>query len=102
MPSASFLILSAIGGSPDLELFRFLDEFFAELRMGNGNDCLGTLPGGQALEAYLAVLGYEIMGVGPCIGNGGARSQGRYDAALQLTAAGGEGGGAADKALSTI
>ena len=37
--------------SPDVHFVRLRDKLVAELRMSHGNNRLGLLPGGEALEA---------------------------------------------------
>lgn len=41
--------LPFIAASPDVHFFRFGNELVAELGMGDGDDGLSPLPGGQAL-----------------------------------------------------
>ena len=71
--------------------------------MRDGDHGLGPLPGGEALQVHLAVLGDHIVGVGTGAGGDGARHQGGTDAGLQLA---GllvlDGGVEADEALAAL
>ena len=58
--------------SPDVHFVRLRDKLVAELRMSHGNNRLGLLPGGEALEVHAAVLRDKIVNVCTGIGDDGA------------------------------
>ena len=64
----AFLFL-AVASPPDMHLFRFLNQFVAEVRMCHGYDGFAFLPGRQAFEVYLAVFRNQVMDIGTRIGN---------------------------------
>src|SRR5699024_1217724 len=93
---------SLVGMSPDVHLVRLGDELVAELRMSHGNNRLGLLPGGEALEVHAAVLRDKIVNVCTGIGDDGAVRKGGQNAGLQVPLLVREGGGAADEALAAL
>mgnify|MGYP003258253550 CR=1 FL=1 len=91
-----------VGSSPQVHLVSLLDQLVAELGVRDGDESLGTLPGGQTLEADLAVLGGHVVNVRASIGDDGAVVQGGQDARLQVALLVGEGRGTADEALAAL
>jgi len=43
--------------SPDFSLFGFLDQLFTEIRMGNGNQFFGPVPGRTGFKRYRTIFG---------------------------------------------
>ena len=71
--------------------------------MCHADQCLGLLPGAQALQVHHAVLGHEIVHIGAGVGHDAAVCQGGADAALQLAGLFIHKAGAhADKALAAV
>ena len=70
--------------------------------MSHGNNRLGLLPGGEALEVHAAVLRDKIVNVCTGIGDDGAVRKGGQNAGLQVPLLVREGGGAADEALAAL
>ena len=94
--------LALVVGVPDLLLLSGLDQLLAEVGVGDGDQRLGTLPGGQALQVYAAVFGDHIHGVDAGIGNDAALGQGGTDAGRQGAVLLLEGRGQADEALAAV
>ena len=93
------ILLSLVGTAPDVHLLRVLDQLLPEVGVGDADESLGPLPGGQALQVDHAVLRDHIVAAGAGIGADGALGQGGDDAALDSAVLAGDGGGHADEAL---
>ena len=78
------------------------DELLPEIGVGDVDELLGPLPGGQALQVDHAVLGDDVVDAGPGVGGDGAGGQGGDDAALDGAVLAGDGGGHADEALAAL
>ena len=58
------LQLALVALLPDSHLLGILDQLVTEVGVGNGDECLGPLPGGQTLQVHLTVLGHKPVDVG--------------------------------------
>ena len=74
-----YLKLALVAVSPDTHLFSILDQLVAEVGVGNGDECLGPLPGGQTLQVHLSILGYKPVDVGTSCSDNGSRIQSGAD-----------------------
>ena len=79
--------------APNVHFLRILHKLVAEIRVGDADQRLRTLPGGQALQVDHAVFRYDVMYTGPGVGSDGAGGQGGNDAALHAAVLAGKGDG---------
>ena len=85
-----------------MHLLGVSNELIPEVRMGDANDLLGTLPGRKTQQLHLAVLGNDIVTAGTGIGGDRALSEGGNDAALEGTILTHNGRGHANEALTAV
>ena len=88
--------------APNVHFLRILHKLVAEIRVGDADQRLRTLPGGQALQVDHAVFRDDVMYTGPGVGSDGAGGQGGNDAALHAAVLAGDGGGHANKTLAAL
>ena len=77
--------LPLVGLAPNVHGLGSGNELVPELGCSHGNQALGTLPGGLALDVEHAMLGDHIVEVAPGAGGDGALNEGGTDAGLHLT-----------------
>ena len=58
------LQLALVALLPDSHLLGILDQLVTEVGVGNGDECLGPLPGRQTLQVHLTMLGHKPVDVG--------------------------------------
>ena len=63
------LPLSFVGAYPDILPVRFPDQFVPELRMGDGDQTLRSLPGGEPDQINNAVFSDYEISLAPRIGD---------------------------------
>src|SRR5699024_6733128 len=88
--------------APDTHFLGVGDELLPEVGVGDGDEGLRPLPGGQTLQVDHAVLGDDVVDTGPGVGADGAVGEGGDDAALHGAVLAGDGGGQADEALAAL
>src|SRR5450756_1135386 len=88
--------------TPDPELSCLGDQFIPEVRVGDRDQGLGTLPAGHALEIDHPVLGDQVVDgrAGAC--DHGARRRDRLDPGMHLALFVRVGGRQADEALASL
>ncbi len=91
-----------VSPAPDVHFFGVGNQLLTEIWVGDGDDGLRPLPGGQALQVDHAVLRDHIVAAGAGVGADGALGQGGDDAALDSTVLAGDGGGHTDEALAPL
>ena len=85
-----------------MQLLRLGHQLFPEVRVGQGDQLLRPLPGGQSLQVSHTIFSVYIVEIGAGIGDDGAFRQGGPDPGVQRAVLGPVGGGQADKALAPL
>ena len=88
-----------VAGPPDMHVFRLGNEPVPKIRVGYRNNLFRPLPGGSPLQVDQAILGNQVLDVGPGSRNHPARRDVREDPAFPFPVPAPESGGTADKAF---
>ena len=91
-----------VASSPDIHFFGFFDQFITEIRVGNADQCLGSLPSGHPFQVDHTIFCHDMMGVGAGVCYNGAVCQCGADAGLQLPLFIFKGRRQADKAFTAL